>query len=509
VKKKQSRFDKAVQLDMIKNTMSYPSQFSFSSYPQTQSLTGQQMLSQADTIFNNLRFYLVSNFRQILSQAYVEIGLVRTVCDIPVDDALRGGVEIKSKQLDETQIEELLTSIERDDDLQIAGQAAKWNRLFGGAGILILTDQDPELPLDIHAIGPDEKLEFRAVDMWELFWDKQSADGYTEGFQDHETEFFSFYGEQVHKSRVVKIKGQEAPSFIRPRLRGWGTSVVELLVRSVNQYLKSSNISFEVLDEFKLDIFRFKNLVDTLLMPGGEEKVRQRTWVANQQKNFQHALILDLDDEYDHKQLSFAGLGEVMKEIRIQVAADMRFPLTKLFGISAAGFNSGQDDIEVYNGMVEGEVRNKIKKAVVKMLEIKCQQMFGFIPDDLKVSFKPLRILTAVDEEGVKTQKFARLQQAKTAGDIDDVEYREAINKGNLMDISLDVNKQVIGPQDLMAGMAGMGGAPVPPGAPQPGKDGVVMQGMKTPAAPGMKKPPTTAANPPPAAKEAKTPPKV
>ena len=77
----------------------------------------------------------------------MEIGLVQTIVDVPVDDGLRGGVKFKSKQLDESQIHELQVSFDRDDDLNTAGQAAKWNRLFGGAGILIMTDQDPEEPL--------------------------------------------------------------------------------------------------------------------------------------------------------------------------------------------------------------------------------------------------------------------------------------------------------------------------------------------------------------------------
>ena len=50
------------------------------------------------------------------------------------------------------------------------------------------------------------------------------------------------------------MKGLTAPSFLRPRLRGWGFSVVEKLVRSINQYIKATDLGFEVLDEFKLDV---------------------------------------------------------------------------------------------------------------------------------------------------------------------------------------------------------------------------------------------------------------
>lgn len=419
-------------------------------FPQNQSFPGSEQLSDTDTIFKNLRWYLISNFRQVLSQVYVEIGLVQTIVDVPVDDALRYGIEIKSKQLDEEQINELQISLDRDDDINTVGQAAKWNRLYGGAGLLILTDQDPEEPLEIEAIGFDTPLEFRAVDMWELFWDKQNTEGYDPAIQSQDFEFYNYYAEQVHKSRVMRMKGLVAPSFIRPRLRGWGFSVVEQLVRSINQYLKATDLSFEVLDEFKVDVYKIKNLVNTLISPNGRQKVNERIQAANYQKNYQNAVVMDSEDDWDHKQLSFAGLSETMAGIRMQVAADMRIPITKLFGTSASGGlgNTDQNDMENYNSMVESQVRNKIKYDLLRVCEIKCQKLFGFIPDDLAIKFKPLRVLSAVDEETVKTQKFNRIQAAADSGRITNLEYRDMCNKGNIFDVVLDTAEDTLNPDD-------------------------------------------------------------
>jgi phage-related protein (TIGR01555 family) len=408
-------------------------------FPGNQNSPFAETISDSDTLFKNMRWYLVSNFRQLLSEAYVEIGLVQTIVDVPVDDGLRGGIEIKSKQLSEEQIEELRLSIDRDDDLTIVGQAAKWNRLFGGAGILILTDQDPEEPLEVEKITADSQLEFRAVDMWELFWDKQNTEGYDPAIQTQDFEFYNYYGEQVHKSRVMRLKGLSAPSFIRPRLRGWGFSVVETLIRSINQYLKATDLTFEVLDEFKVDVYKIKNLVNTLLSPNGAQQIQKRIQLANFQKNYQNALTMDSEDDWDHKQLSFAGMAEVMTQIRMQVASDMRMPMLKLFGTPAQGLNAGDEDsIEVYNSMVESQVRNKLKYDILRVCEIKCQRLFGMIPDDLSVHFKPLRVMSAEQEENVKTQKFSRLIQAKQAGEITLEEFRDSCNKGNLFDITLD-----------------------------------------------------------------------
>lgn len=408
-------------------------------YPSNQGSPWSEQLSQPTTIFKNLRWYLVSNMRQVLSEAYVELGLVQTIVDLPIDDALRGGVEIKSEELNEEQVKELLTTIKRKKDLITVGQAAKWNRLYGGAGIITLTDQDPSTPLDMEAIDENTPLKFRAVDMWELFWTQQNTEEYDVQLQEEVgNEFYDYYGEKLHKSRVMPLKGLEAPSFIRPRLRGWGFSVVEILVRSINQYLKATDLAFEVLDEFKIDVYKIKGFTQALMNPAAEQQVKRRIQLANYQKNYQHALSMDVEDDWDHKQLSFAGLGDAMLQIRMQVASDMRMPITKLFGISAAGFNSGEDDIEVYNSMVESTVRNKIEYDILRICELRCQQLFGFIPEDLSLTFKPLRVMSAEQEETIKTQKFARLSQALSMNQIDTKTFHDACNRDNLIGVTLN-----------------------------------------------------------------------
>lgn len=412
----------------------------------------KQPVEDTASLFTNLRWYFVSNFRQVLSQLYAEIGLVQTIVRVPVDDAFRGGIMLKTEQLDEDEVRELQISLDRDGDLATAKEAGYWNRLYGGAGIMILVDdQDPELPLNLKSIGQNTNLEFRAVDMWELFWDKQNAEGYDPQIQAQDFQFYSYYSEKVHKSRVMRLKGPSAPSFLRPRLRGWGLSVVEALVRSINQYLKATDLSYEVLDEFKVDVYRMNQLVQTLSSPQGTERVRRQIAITNWHKNYQNAIVLDKEDEYEQKQISFTGIAEAMDGIRMQVAADMRMPITKLFGTSASkGMGqTDQNDMENYNSMVEAEVRDKLKYDILRMCEIKCQKLFGMIPSDLQLEFKPLRELTAVDQETVKTQKMERLIKLASISQISALELKDAVNKGNLVDVHMDTEGESLEPIDM------------------------------------------------------------
>lgn len=405
-------------------------------------------INQVETLFKNNRWYLISNMRQILNELFAEHYLIQNFIKVPVDDAFRGGISIKTKQLSPDQILRVSARMEREDDLGRLATANYWNRLFGGAGLVPFTEYDQERPFSPKEIQNDQPYMLRALDMWELFFAQQNTADYGAAIDAGQTmtdvNMFDYYGYKLNPTRVMLFKGIEPPSFIRPRLRGWGLSVLEPLIDSLNPFLKANNLIFEVLDEFKIDVYKIKNLANTLLIQGGTEKIHSRIQLANLQKNYQNAITMDAEDDYMQKQLSFTGIAETMNGIRIHIASALRFPLSKLFGIGSQGFSSGEDDIENYNSMIESDIRQKSKYHCIRLVELRCQQMFNFVPDDITIEFKPLRILGAEQEENVKTQQFNRVLASVTSGQIDAFEFREAVNEGNLLPIQLDVSKAAL-----------------------------------------------------------------
>ena len=406
---------------------------------------GSTQVSQVDTFFKNNRWYLVSNIRQILSEIYVEHGIVQTLVDLPVDDGLRGGVEVSSDELGQEDSEELNYNLERYGVLEAFAQALKWMRLFGGAALLIINEENPETPFDIKNVKQGDKITFKPIDMWELYYGITNVDSVTgPDFVVKRPEFYNYYGKKVHHSRVLRFEGKQAPSLIRPKLRGWGVSVLETVVRSYNQYLKSVNLAFEVLDEFKVDYFKIKDFNSSLSSPNGTEQILKRTQLANMEKSYNNAVTMDAEDDFGTKELNFTGISDIMREIRMQIAADLRMPLTKLFGMSAAGFNSGEDDIENYNAMIETEIRSKSRRDLMKVIEICCAMWFGYIPEVLKIDFKPLRVLSAEQEENIKGAKLQRIITCMQAGVMMPLEAKQAINKENLLPVSIDETDELM-----------------------------------------------------------------
>lgn len=436
-------------MDDKANTAS-PSEFVASLTDFTDGIAGQPnflaangqsaQLSSTATLQYNLRNWLISNDRNLLSRLYVEHGIIQTLVDQPVEDGFRAGFDIHTGQLSADEISQVLKMWDRDGVGYAVMQACKWARLFGGGSVLLITDQPPGSPLNWDKINDKSRIAFRGVDLWELYRNQAVArDGTPENtaMLDPDVQAYNYYGVSVHPSRVLPIRGKEAPSFIRSMLRGWGMSEVEKVVRSLNQYLKNQDVVFELLDEAKVDIFRIKGLNEALATSKGTEGVLKRTQNANMIKNFINALVMDMGDEYDQKSMAFTGLAEMLREIRIGIAADLKMPVTKLFGISSAGFNSGEDDIENYNAMIESEVRAKAKHIVEDMLGICCQRLFGFRPDDLHISWPTLRMMKATEVEQVKEKQAARVTQFMSTGLIDANTATMAINKDKLVGVEV------------------------------------------------------------------------
>jgi len=401
------------------------------------------MLSQTATLIKNNRNYLLSNDRLTLTYSYLTHGIIQSLIDQPVDDAFRGGVKIDCKELSEEQLQKLHEYWDELERIEEVKSLWKWTRLYGGGGMVINAPGNPSSPLNPNDIKQDSLLEYYPADLWELNMATQNQYGqqvpYVPPMYESDTPYY-YYGVPLHRSRVLKVNGKQAPSFLRPALRGWAMSEVERLVRDINQYLKNQDLVFELLDEAKIDVFKIAGFNSSLATDPTGQKAANRVQAANKGKDYLNALVMDTNDEYEQKQITFTGLSEMLQQIRIGVANSLRMPLTKLFGQSASGFNSGEDDLESYNSMIEGEIRSKGKYVIIQMLKLDCQKLFGFIPDSLSVEFKPLRILTAEQEQNVKDKEFTRLSFLYQNALITASEFKRQCNMANLTPVEMDID---------------------------------------------------------------------
>ena len=379
---------------------------------------------------SNLYMPLTLNY-VLLTFLWKSHGIVRTMISAPVADAWRGGLEYESQELDAADFGELEDFAEEKGIWDTVRSIQNWTRLYGGGMGIVNVGQDWEKPFDERDISRDA-FELYDANRWEASGAFRSADS------------FLFYGHKLDASRVITVAGQRAPHLIRPQLAGWGLSELEQVVEDFNLWLRGRNVLYEILDEAKVDIYSIKDYAATLAMPGGEALIHKRIAATNAIKNFCNALILDSNDTYTPVANNFSGLSDVMLENRIGIASALRMPMSKIFGLSANGLNaSNEEDLETYNGMVESEVREPSKPLIRKVLRLMQLAVFGKVYD-LNFKYKPLRILSAADEELIKTSKTSRYLTLHTAGLLDSQEMGELMHRDGLVPIETKAQKGLL-----------------------------------------------------------------
>lgn len=406
----------------------------------------------------------ISLNRNLLSYSYMTQGLIQAFIDIPVEDAFRGGIKFKSDELDEDDLKRLNQTFKRqrspyasqrtglgrvniqagynmaNSDLKANMLGQSWKRLFGGGGIIINTDQDFRKELNVDRIREDSPLSFIAADRWELVLSAINVNDITNPTP------FNYYGLDLHVSRVMKLIGKEPPSYVRLRLQGWGMSILEYSIRAVNAYIKFESLLFELLDEAKVDVWKIKGFNTSLASDIATDKIRRRLLLGNELKNYQNGIAMDADDDYQQKTIGFEGLSDIKAGLRMDLCAYLRFPENKLFGQSAGGFASGKDSLDNYNATVEG-VREDAIPELVMSGGLRCQQMFGFVPEDLEPEFSPLDVLDGTEQEAIKTSKQNRSIQLFTTGLADGKETSEMLKKESLLSIDTAVLKGLREPE--------------------------------------------------------------
>lgn len=348
------------------------------------------------------------------------------------------------EEIDREELRRMEIYLRRNNVWGMVQQAEFWKRLFGGAGIVIMDGRDPSTELKLEDINEDTDLEFYVTDNWELSGTTSvtAANGIPSIDWLSDTPF-SLRGHRIHKSRVILFRGKEFTPLYRAMGRGWGMSILEPLVRTLNKGIKNENVIFELLDEAKMDVFQFYGLNDAMQDEQATDAITRRVGYASMVKNYMKALLLDSEDMYQQKQIHFSGLADLKIDSRVDMAADARITMNKLYGTSPAGFNSGDADRETYADTVEAEVRIPVEPAIIRLLEVIGRKVLGKTLD-FEIDWKPLIRVSEYDEEKRKTLMLANLNEANIWGRITNKEWQEAVNKHNLLGIDVTYKENFV-----------------------------------------------------------------
>lgn len=344
-----------------------------------------------------------------IENAYRSSWLMRKIVDLPCDDMTR---EWRVWELEPAEVARL-EEIEAEKHVQQEILAGLIYGRLGGGAVFIGTDADPSTPM-----GDGEQL------LWVKAMPRQyiTLGDWLWRFDDKgfgEPGFFKLSSpggtETFHHSRVLVFKGERHPGLtqLHTQEQFWGDSVVEVVNSAVQEAMATTKGFSSLVDEARVDVFKFMGLAETLLAPDGDAKVRKRVETATLSKSLHRAVIMDKDDDWETRTVAWQGMPDVIKTFLMVVAGAADIPATRLYGKAPDGQNStGESDDRNYRSSILTRQNRQLRPALLKLDRVLLST--ANVPGDAVWAFSALDTPTDKEKAAIDKQ---RADTAKTWAD--------------------------------------------------------------------------------------------
>ncbi|HEV7258948.1 MAG TPA: anti-CBASS Acb1 family protein [Bosea sp. (in: a-proteobacteria)] len=362
-----------------------------------------------------------------VDNAYRGDWIARKIVDIPAFDETR---EWRDWQADKPQIEKIEAEEARLGVQAKVARARKLARLYGGAVLFIGTgDADPMSELRPDSVRAGGLKYLHVFSRHEMIAGELEQDPLS-----------PFYGEpikyslagktvmvDVHPSRVVRFVGAELPDRVMA-YDGWGDTVLQAVYDAVMQAGSAAAAIAAMLQEAKVDVIKVPGFMENLATQEYAARVLQRYSLANTGKSITNTLMIDGEEEWDHKQISFAQLPEVLNTY-LQIASGAAdIPATRLLGQTPGGLQStGQSDIRNYYDRISAGQNLELRPALSRLDEILIRSALGSRPAAIHYAWAPLWQMTEVEKADVAQKKATAIKAIADTGLIPDHAFARSV----------------------------------------------------------------------------------
>jgi len=323
---------------------------------------------------------------QELEAAYQTNWIARQIVDIPADDMTREWRTIKCQAADDIRQEEDRLNLQA-----CVNEALSWSRLYGGAAILPLTNQDLERPFQPEAIGRGGVQRLMVFDRWDLIphaintWDVL-AENYLQ------PEFYTLYqgSQKIHWTHFVRFVGAKLPRRQRVLLQGWGDSQLRRCLEDIKDTVAAKDGIAELMQSANIDVITREGLSEDL-STDQEDAIIKRYTLFDQMKSIINTALLDGDEKYDRVTLNLSGVAPVIDTLMVWIAGAADIPVTRLFGTSAKGLNAtGEGDLKNYYDSIRSQQTSQLDRPMAMLDAIMVRSAVGSMPADYNYDWNRL-----------------------------------------------------------------------------------------------------------------------
>lgn len=322
-----------------------------------------------------------------LEAAYATNWIARAVIDVPVDDATR---EWRTFSIDEGAE---IRKAENAMNLQgVTQDAFKWAGLYGGAGVLLITDQPFDAPLDHKRIKKGSLKRLLVLDRMLITGQEYNvSDPMAENYLLPEYYKVNGGSQRIHHSHFVRAPGAKLPLRLRMINQGWDDSQLRRCMEDLKDAVAAKSGIASLIQEANVDIISKEGLSDILSSGAMDNAVASRYQMFGMMKSLFRLGLLDASEQYQRHAASFGGLGEILSTLMEWLSGAAQIPMTRLFGVQSKGLgDTGQGDLNNYYNGIRGKQESDYRGFLEKIDRVLIPSALGCMPDDCEFDWNPL-----------------------------------------------------------------------------------------------------------------------
>lgn len=326
--------------------------------------------------------------------------------DLVAEDMTKAGIKLEGKvdPDDINIIEEAAISLNIWSKLS---DTIKWSRLYGGAIAVMLVDgQDVSTPLRLNTIRKNQFCGLLSLDRWmvepslnDLVTDLGPSLGMPK-FYRVTAQAPALSGQKIHHTRCIRLEGIELPYWQKITENLWGISVIERLYDRMIAFDSATTGAAQLVYKSYMRTYKIAGMRE-IVAAGGDAQAGLIQYV-DMMRRFQGIEGITLIDGEDEVQAdshsAFGGLADALQQFGQQISGALQIPLSRLFGQSPSGFDSGDSSTNTYYDGINSKQNKDLKVGVTKIYRAIAASEGIVLPDGFKIEFNHLKQLTEVEK---------------------------------------------------------------------------------------------------------------
>ena len=232
------------------------------------------------------------------------------------------------------------------------------------------------------------------------------------------------------ESRCLRFIGAALPASLAKNQDLWGDSVLQAMVNRIRIFDESTKGVGELMKHCYLRAIGIKDFWDSMadVGPTSSDQIAKGVLMMNQLQTLYGLTVMDNEDTFSTQSFSFAGVKDVLDQVGQQLAGACDIPLVRLYGMSPAGFSTGESDLKSYCSAIlkaqESMLRGPIARIASQILSYNNKPTEG-----LDFKFVPLMQPTQAERLTTANSGVTSILAVRDSGLISDTRALEEIRR--------------------------------------------------------------------------------